>query len=252
MAKQAGIIKLKGTIGDIAFYKSGDGHMARFKGGIDKKRIATDPAFQRTRENGAEFGRAGKGGKLLRSSMQLLLQQAKDAKVVSRLTTVLLAIIKTDTLSARGARNLTQGELGLLNGFDFNANSPLSTTLSAPYSVGYDRATGVVGLELEAYTPQVQIAAPTGATHYKLSCGASELDFEEQTSLFKSVTTGILPYQNTEVAATTLEVTLTAGSTLQVVHALSIEFYQEVNGTMYPLQNGAFNAMAVVQVAQPA
>ena len=36
MAKQAGIIKLKGTIGDIAFYKSGDGHMARFKGGIDK------------------------------------------------------------------------------------------------------------------------------------------------------------------------------------------------------------------------
>ena len=252
MAKQAGIIKLKGTIGDIAFYKSGDGHMARFKGGIDKKRIATDPAFQRTRENGAEFGRAGKGGKLLRSSMQLLLQQAKDAKVVSRLTTVLLAIIKTDTLSARGARNLTQGELGLLNGFDFNANSPLSTTLSAPYSVGYDRATGVVGLELEAYNPQVQIAAPTGATHYKLSCGASELDFEEQTSLFKSVTTGILPYQNTEVAATTLEVTLTAGSTLQVVHALSIELYQEVNGTMYPLQNGAFNAMAVVQVAQPA
>ncbi|RXG27167.1 hypothetical protein [Leeuwenhoekiella palythoae] len=252
MAKQAGIIKLKGTIGDIAFYKSGDGHMARFKGGIDKKRIATDPAFQRTRENGAEFGRAGKGGKLLRSSMQLLLQQAKDAKVVSRLTTVLLAIIKTDTLSARGARNLTQGDLGLLNGFDFNANSPLSTTLSAPYSVGYDRATGVVGLELEAYTPHVQIAAPAGATHYKLSCGASELDFEEQTSLFKSVTTGILPYQNTEVAATTLEVSLTAGSTLQVVHALSIEFYQEVNGTMYSLQNGAFNAMAVVQVAQPA
>jgi len=188
----------------------------------------------------------------LRSSMQLLLQQAKDAKVVSRLTTVLLAIIKTDTLSARGARNLTQGELGLLNGFDFNANSPLSTTLSAPYSVGYDRATGVVGLELEAYNPHVQIAAPTGATHYKLSCGASELDFEEQTSLFKSVTTGILPYQNSEVAATTLEITLTAGSTLQIVHALSIEFYQEVNGTMYPLQNGAFNAMAVVQVAQPA
>jgi len=63
MAKQAGIIKLKGTIGDIAFYKSRDGHMARLKGGIDKKRIATDTAFQRTRENGAEFGRAGKSGK---------------------------------------------------------------------------------------------------------------------------------------------------------------------------------------------
>ena len=80
----------------------------------------------------------------------------------------------------------------------------------------------------------------------------SELDFEAQNSLFKTVTTGILPYQNAEVAATDLEVNITAGSTWSVVQALSIEFYQEVNGSMYPLQNGAYNAMAVVQVAQPA
>ena len=36
MAKQTGIIKLKGTIGDISFYKSADGHLARSKGGVDK------------------------------------------------------------------------------------------------------------------------------------------------------------------------------------------------------------------------
>lgn len=226
--------------------------MARFKGGVDGKRIATDPAFQRTRENGAEFGRAGKGGKLLRNSMQVLLQQAKDPRVVSRLTTQLLAIIKTDATSERGERNLTDGELGFLSGFDFNANSPLSTTLAAPFSVSYDRATGAVGLALEAYNPKVQIAAPAGATHYKLSCGVSELDFEAQTSRFKTVTTGILPYTNTEVAATDLDVSITAASTLSMVQALSIEFYQEVNTKMYALQNGAYNAMAVVQVAQPA
>ena len=252
MAKQAGIIKLKGTIGDIAFYKSGDGHMARFKGGVDGKRIANDPAFQRTRENGAEFGRAGKGGKLLRNSMQVLLQQAKDSRVVSRLTTQMLAIIKTDESSDRGERNLDEGELGFLNGFDFNANSPLKTTLYAPFSVTYNRATGAVGLVLEAFNPQVQIAAPGGTTHYKLSCGVSELDFAAETYVFKSKTTAILPYQNVEVTTPDLDVSITANSTLNVVQVLSIEFYQEVNGKMYALQNGAFNAMAVVQVSQPA
>lgn len=60
MARQKGIIKLKGTIGDITFYKTQDGHLAREKGGIDASRIKSDPAFQRTRENGSEFGRAGK------------------------------------------------------------------------------------------------------------------------------------------------------------------------------------------------
>ena len=78
MARQTGIIKLKGTIGDISFYKTSDGHLAREKGGIDKSRMANDPAFQRTRENGSEFGRAGKGGKLVRSAIRILLLNAKD------------------------------------------------------------------------------------------------------------------------------------------------------------------------------
>ena len=56
MAKQTGIIKLKGKIGDLSFYKTQDGHLAREKGGVDAERIAKDPAFIRTRENGAEFG----------------------------------------------------------------------------------------------------------------------------------------------------------------------------------------------------
>jgi hypothetical protein len=58
MARQKGIIKLKGTIGDITFNKTQDGHLAREKGGVDASRIKNDPAFQRTRENGSEFGRA--------------------------------------------------------------------------------------------------------------------------------------------------------------------------------------------------
>jgi hypothetical protein len=59
MARQKGIIKLEGTIGDVSFYKSKDGYLAREKGGVDGDRIKNDPAFQRTRENGSEFGRAG-------------------------------------------------------------------------------------------------------------------------------------------------------------------------------------------------
>ena len=55
MARQKGIIKLKGSIGDVSFYKTKDGYLAREKSGVDKDRIKNDPAFQRTRENGAEF-----------------------------------------------------------------------------------------------------------------------------------------------------------------------------------------------------
>jgi hypothetical protein len=29
---------------------------------------------------------------------------------------------------------------------------------------------------------------------------------------------------------------------------LGVEFYQEINGQMYPLKNGAFNPLAIVKV----
>jgi hypothetical protein len=58
----------------------------REKSGIDANRIKNDPAFQRTRENGSEFGRAGKAGKTLRTALRTLLLNSSDGRVVSRLT----------------------------------------------------------------------------------------------------------------------------------------------------------------------
>ncbi|RST25409.1 hypothetical protein EIZ46_11240, partial [Chryseobacterium lacus] len=74
MARQKGLIKLKGTMGDITFYRTKDGYMAREKTSMTGDRLRNDPAFQRTRENMAEFGRAGQAGKYLRRSFQKMLR----------------------------------------------------------------------------------------------------------------------------------------------------------------------------------
>ncbi len=246
MARQKGIIKLKGTIGDISFYKTTDGHLAREKGGIEKDRIMTDPAFQRTRENGSEFGRAGKGGKLIRNAIRLLLQNAKDKRVTSRLTKDLVAVVKSDLINERGARTIQDGDLGLINGFDFNIRGKLGTTLFAPFIVVFDRITGNVTADLAAFSPIVRIAAPGGTTHFKIVMGAAELDFVNESFVFEMDDSGILPYSAPDTVPLNLAGVLTPNSTLPVLEVLGVEFYQEVNGEMYPLKNGSFNALAVV------
>ena len=249
MAKQTGIIKLKGTIGGISFYKTSDGHLAREKGGVDASRIANDPAFQRTRENGSEFGRAGKGGKLLRNAIRILLQNAKDKRVVSRLTTDLLKIVKTDTINARGLRTLEDGKLRLLKGFEFNTNGKLGATLFSAFTNAFDRVAGDATVSIAPFAPSIRIAAPAGTTHFKMVMGAAELDFAKEISVFESDETAVLPYDNDPTAAIDLTATVTANSTQPVVQVLGIEFYQEVNGVMYPLKNGAYNALSVIEVA---
>ena len=245
MARQTGIIKLKGTIGGISFYKTSDGHLAREKGGVDKSRIQNDPAFQRTRENGSEFGRAGKGGKLIRNAIRILLQNAKDNRVVSRLTTDLLKVVKTDTTNERGERTIEDGMLDLLLNFDFNIKAKLGSTLFAPYTNAFDRVTGAATVNIPVFSPTLRIAAPGGTTHFKIVMGAAELDFVNETSIFESDTTAILPYNAADTTMIDLTANLTANSTLPVIQIFGVEFYQEVNGVMYSLKNGAFNSLAV-------
>ncbi len=159
MAKQKGIIKVKGTIGDMTFYRSQDGYIVKEKTSLSANRIAHDPAFQRTRENGSEFGRAGKAGKLLRNALRTQLQNAKDNRVVSRLTKEMMLVIKADATSTRGERNVIDGEAELLEGFDFNINAKLSTSFYAPYTVTINRPTGALAVHIPAFIPINMLAA---------------------------------------------------------------------------------------------
>lgn len=180
MAKQKGIIKLEGTIGDITFFKSKDGYVARERSGPTADQIATDPAFERTRENGQEFGRAGKAGKVLRNAIRSLIQNAADSKAVSRLTKEMMKVVKADVTNIRGLRNVIDGETELLEGFDFNINAKLGTTLFALYTVTIDRTTGAITLNVPAFTPANMVAAPAGSTHFKIVSAGSEIDLNRK------------------------------------------------------------------------
>ena len=248
MAKQKGIIKLDGTIGGITFYKSQDGYLAREKGGVSAEKIANDPNFQRTRENGEEFGRAGKAGKLLRNSIRALLQNASDSRMVSRLTAEMVKVIQEDVTNNRGLRNVIDGEAELLEGFEFNRNGKLGTTLYAPYTGTIDRVAGTLTATIPSFVPINMIAAPGGTTHFKIVSAGTEIDFENETFVVDSQASAILPWDATATTALNLANAVTANSTHPLFLSVGVEFYQEVNGQMYSLKNGAYNPLALIKV----
>jgi hypothetical protein len=248
MAKQKGIIKLEGTIGDITFYKSQDGYLAREKGGVPGDRIANDPAFQRTRENGAEFGAAGKAGKVLRTAIRALLQNSADSRMVSRLTQEMVKVLQKDATNTRGLRNVIDGEAELLEGFEFNKNGKLGTTLYAPFTGTIDRVAGTLTASIPAFIPLNMVAAPGGTTHFKIVSAGVEVDFENETFVVDNQATAVLPWDAAPTAVINLVNAVTPASTHPLFLVLGIEFYQLVNADMYPLKTGAFNALALVKV----
>lgn len=248
MANQKGIIKLGGTIGDITFYKSKDGYMAREKGGIDAKRFRSDPAFKRTRENAEEFGHSGKMGSLLRRAFRPLIGGGSDAKMTARLVKKLMEVVKTDVVNKRGERVVMEGDLKLLEGFDFNVKSSLKNTVFHLYDSTWDRVTGECKIVFSPFTAEETIAAPNGTTHYRFVLGVTSVDFQNEVYELKLDRSVIAPWDETEVANLELMASLTPNSTHPVFIALSVEFYQEVNGSNYLLNNGSYNATSVLKV----
>lgn len=246
MARQRGVIKIDGTIDDLTFYKTSDGYLVRSRGGVSAERIATDPVFVRTRENGAEFSRAGKASKLLRTVFRTQLQNARGKRTPSRLTQELMRVIHTDSANPRGQRNVTDGELSLLQDFDFNNNAQLGSVLFAPYTATMDRASGTAGVSLPAFLPANDITPPPGATHFLVHAAAAAVNFTSETYKVVSDATEVLALDEA-AAAQALECNLDAGSTDSLVLIMGIEFYQKVGAQMYALKNGGFNALTVVK-----
>jgi hypothetical protein len=249
MARQKGIIKLKGTIGDVTFYRTKDGHLAKEKTSLDGSRIATDPNFVRTRENGREFGEAAKDGKLLRDALRTFMMGAHDKRVTSRLTKLMTQIVKLDATSARGLRTVgiaiaLPSAMTLLKGFNFNIKALLSEVLRKPYSL--NTATGVI--TLNGFVPLNDVVAPQGATHVTLKGCWAKVDFAGK--VYNVQTSNIV---NLLIDGTSTNVTLTPAAvptgTGTNIYLLEVEFFQMVNTVQYSLNNGAYNALAIVQVA---
>jgi len=248
MAQQKSIFKLKGTIGGVSFYKSKDGYLAREKGGVDASRIANDPGFARTRENGTEFAHSATAGKLLRDAVRVLGKDASDGRISSRLTQVMTQIKNLDSVNARGERSVAEGMntdegKAILRGFNFNINAELGSVLSNPYQVNAD--TGEI--TIPALTPNQDVNIPDGATHIIFKSGFASVNFATGESDF----TVSEPIRlATDVTAQSLSLKPANVPAVEGTHfiLLAIDFVQSVNNTDYSLNNNAFNVLTIVEV----
>jgi len=248
MAKNKSLFKIEGTLDNVTFYKSADGYFVRTKGGVSKNRIMNDPAFVRTRENGSEFGRSASSGKLLRDSVSSFVFKAKDSKLSSRLMKVMSEIKNQDLISVRGERNVVEGLATvtgkeLLKGFDFNNRATFKSVLYAPLAV--DGATGVI--EIANLKPSKQIRFPEGATHFSMQSGFANVDFSNGVSDVTYSAATNLPIDGS-VSTITLTPSGVPTGTGSAIIVLLVEFFQEVNGEQYALNNGAYNVLTIVEV----
>jgi len=220
--------------------------------GTTTNRIKNDPAFERTRENMAEFGRAGKAAKLLRTIFRDVTINAKDRVTQARLAKVTSRIITTDPVNERGARTVSNGDLQQLHNFHFNVRAGITDSLFVRCPVNFNRTTGEVTVNIPAFVPRNMVQQARGTTHFRIVAAAAAINFDTEQYEYAMQGTPELPYNTDPTQAATLTLALPANSKDTVIAVLGIEYYQRVNTRSYALKTGEFNATSIVLVDKAA
>jgi hypothetical protein len=222
--------------------------MKKKKGGLNRKRVLTDPAFELTRQNNAEFSRACKANRLLRRAFMLGLSNKADRYVSGRLRKAMFKILQSDQVNDRGERRVTQGVLSMLEGFNFNRDTSLQDVLRTPYSITFNKEAMQVTISFPSFIPKVMIDTASGANAFRLTGMAASLHFEKETCPVDPVQTDILdisrqPHENLLLQLPVID----QQPDHTVIVVLGIEFIHYIRGTIQQVDK-RHNALAVVKV----
>jgi hypothetical protein len=252
MARQDSIINLRGRIGNIVFFKKKSGEYgARSYSPFEPGTVEKDKRFLRTQQNMAEFKRAVKANKTLRTAFTEPLQRITDSRLMGRMNSQMLSVLRADASNPRGQRNVMEGNLQLLRGFDFNANSALDPTLKVQPTCTIDRATGQLKVVLPSFIPVFFVKAPYEASAIKIVSAGAEIDFEQEAYVSQTVKSDMINLDETPTQLITLTTNVPANSSHTLFLLLGVEFYQQTpNGDLNLLKAGAFTSLKIVEISK--
>lgn len=107
MAKQTGLIRIRGKVGDHVYYTSKvGGALMREQNAGMSERVKTDPAYANTRLNASEFGGAGKLAGAIISPVSQRWRYILDSTATGVLAKVIKEGMALDTANPWGQRQL--------------------------------------------------------------------------------------------------------------------------------------------------
>lgn len=248
MARQSSIIKFEGTVGDLTFVKTKNGYIVKKKSSIPKSRIQTDPNFQRTRENIAEFKNVAQAGGVLRKSLREAVSDVQSGNASTRLFSVLNGVKNLDTTHDRGLRTVASGIADVpgqakLNGFNFNEMAPLDSILLKDFTL--DTVDGT--LTITGLNPSSDLLKPLAAHKAGFNLFWSKVDFAHGESNTVKATEVLIPLDDS-AHTVNLEVPAPPTGSGVNVFALRLVYYQTMNGQDYIFNDETRSCAKIIAV----
>jgi hypothetical protein len=193
----------------------------------------------------ADFGRAIKCNTLICDAFHKQLFNLREEHPDCRLFSRVFKVLQSDELHPAGSRKITSGNLGLLEGYDFNNRKPLHRIFNGRFDVLINRSKGVCLLDIPAFDPVRELRWEGRVTHVKIQAAAAVLDFRSMKFLTAGEESGFLDVQG--LVSTRLQLSLPARTRRPIVVVMGIEFYQFVGSRYFMRQQDGAKSLTIIK-----
>jgi hypothetical protein len=239
MARQDGILPLKGSIGNLTFSKGPFGYLATRKSGPTRRQVLKGKQFERTRENAADFKTTVRTATLVRRSLWPILRGSTNVWLNGRMNRLLLQAVRSDKTHSRGKRTMQPGALSILKGFEINHNNPFTKRKGISCKTKRNARKGITQLTIPSFIPKTALTPPEEATHFKIVSISATLDFNKNTWSNTAEESSLVAISRRKTKPLTLKHPITVKAGEAQLQAIGIRFYKMIDGLEKLLKGGA-------------
>lgn len=237
MARQKGLFKVTGTLGDVNFYViKGVGYARKAGGGFNGEAIRNHENMHRVRENANEFGKCSSVKKSFRLALMPFLKGYKQAKLHARMMSLFTSIKALDAVSDLGNRTVSKGlntvkGRRLLRSFEITPKHNMLQAVLEHSTFNWSlQQLRISRLDISHYP------YPKTATHVGLTLGVLDFNFD---NLNASLTTSSTYFMELSDTSTSFNIGTDTVSIPEFVGIaiLRLQFYEIIEGEAYGLNN---------------
>ncbi|MES2329893.1 MAG: hypothetical protein V4539_09840 [Bacteroidota bacterium] len=171
MAIQRGLITLSGKMDDQIYFRRDGKNLAR-------SAPAEVQISESSKKSGTEFGRASKAASVVRRAFLSIVGHIADRAFNQRLRSSFVKVINSAYCKPKGEREVTDGDLALLKGFQINRYTPLQNIFSIEPRIEINPDTAI-SITFPKFRLEGIVTAPPEAVFLVVQLGCSVGDFSE-------------------------------------------------------------------------
>ncbi|MFY0483905.1 hypothetical protein ACI6PS_15005 [Flavobacterium sp. PLA-1-15] len=246
MAKNIGLIKFTGKLGNLSGRETEYGNIISTPGGFKGERIKTEERYAVTRQLGSEFGRCAKISSQLYNALHFYLQTIPFPHLYGSVQAQITNIKNCDAISPKGERSFKAGletvqGMKMLQGFSFNPKRNLRSGMMQHYAVDLPKGQ----MTLPNFDAS-RVYFPKGAEKLGLQLVLLRLDTELPLCTMETSPLTLVG-RNDASNTITLEAVVPEGEGI-LIALLYFSFCTVTDGEVYFLKD-AYNVLEVVEVS---